>query len=49
MGNSIKGVSSAIRDHIIDTDHSAFLYNFCIIDRTNNELDLLIHERSPRT
>ena len=43
-GNSIKGVSSAIRDHINDTGHSAYLDNLCIIDRINNEPDLLIHE-----
>ena len=43
-GNSVKDASSACRDHIEDTGHNAFLENFCIIDRTNNELDLLIHE-----
>jgi len=45
-GNSIKGVSSVIKDHMNDTGHSASLENFCIIDRTNNELDfdLLLHE-----
>ena len=43
-GSSVKGASSAIRDHIKDTGHSSSLDNFCIIDRTNNELDLLIHE-----
>ena len=43
-GNSIKGVSSAIKDHINDTGHSASLDCFCIIDNAINELDLLIHE-----
>ena len=43
-GKSVKGTSSAITDHIKDTAHSASLDNFCTIDRTNNELDLLIHE-----
>ena len=43
-GNSVKSTSSAIGDHIKDTGHSASLDNFCIIDRTNNELDLIIHE-----
>ena len=43
-GSSIEGTSSAIRDHICNTGHSAFLDNFCIIGRTNNQLDLLIHE-----
>ena len=38
-GNSVKGASPAIRDHIKDTGHSASLDNFCIIDRTNNELE----------
>ena len=43
-GNSVKGASSAIRDHIKDTGHSASLDDFCIIDKTNNELHLLIRE-----
>ena len=43
-GNSVKSASSAIRDHIKDTGQSTFLDNFCIIDRTNDQLDLLIHE-----
>ena len=45
-----EGASSTNRDHIKDTGHSAFLDNFCIIDRTNNELDLLIHKifRAPQ-
>ena len=42
-GGSVKDTSSASRDHIKDTGHSASLDNFCIIDRTNNELDLLLH------
>ena len=44
MGKNIKGASSAIRDHIKDTSHSASLDNFCIINKTNNELDLVIYE-----
>jgi len=43
-GESIKAISSAIRDPINDPGHSASLDNFCIIDRANNELDLLIHK-----
>ena len=43
-GKSIKGVSSSIRDHINDTGHNASLDDFCVIDNTSNELDLLIHE-----
>ena len=43
-GNSVKGASPAIRDHIKDTGHSGSLDNFCIIDRTNNELDFLVNE-----
>ena len=42
MGNI--SVINAKDNHINDTDLIAFLNNFCIIDRTNNELDLLIHE-----
>jgi len=44
-GNSVKGaVKSAITDHVNDTGHSASLDDFCIIDKVNNELELLIHE-----
>ena len=43
-GNSIKGALSAIKDHIKETGNIAFLDNFCTIDRTNNELDLLVNE-----
>ena len=43
-GNSIKGISSPIRDHINDTGHSASIEDFCILDKVGNELDLLIHE-----
>ena len=32
------------RDHIKDTGHSASLDDSCIINKTNNELDLLIHD-----
>ena len=42
-GNKSKGALLAIRDHIKGTGNSASLHNFCIIDKTNNELDLLIH------
>ena len=42
--NSVNGASSAISDHNKDTGHSASLDNCCIIDRSNNELDLLIYE-----
>ena len=44
--NSLQGISasSAIRDHIKDAGHSASLDDFCIIDKTNNKLDLLIRE-----
>ena len=43
-GKNIKGVSSSIRDHIKDTGHNASIDDFCIIDNTSNEFDLLIHE-----
>ena len=43
-GNSVKGTSSAIRYRIKDNGHSGLLDDFCTIDKTNNELDLLIHE-----
>ena len=36
-------VLSNIRDHIKDTGHSAFLNYFCIINRSNNKLDFLLH------
>ena len=38
--NCVQGISasSAIRDHIKDTGHSASLVDFCIIDKTNNKL-----------
>ena len=42
--NSVKGASSAIKDHVKDTGHSASLDDFCIIYKANNELELLIHE-----
>ena len=41
---ALRGVSSSIRDHINDTGHIASFDNFCIIDKANNELDLLIYE-----
>ena len=44
-GNSVKGaVKSAIKDHAKDTGRSASMDDFCIIDKANNELELLIHE-----
>ena len=44
IGNSIKGVSLSIRDHINDTRHSASIDNVCILDKFGNKLNLLIHE-----
>jgi len=44
--NCVKGASSVIRDHIKDAGHSDSLDNFSVIDRTNNELDLLTHASS---
>ena len=43
-GESIKGVSSPIRDHINDTGHTASIDDFYIIDIASSELDLLINE-----
>ena len=43
-GKSIKGAPSSIRDHIVNTGHSASINDFCIINTASNELDLLIHE-----
>ena len=44
-GNNVKGaVNSAIKDHVKDTGHSVSLDDFCIIDKANNELELLINE-----
>ena len=42
--NSVKGASSAIRDRIKHTGHSASLDDFCIIDKTTNEFDLVMYE-----
>ena len=43
-GLSIKSASSSIRDHINVTGHAASLDGFCILDKANNNFDLLIHE-----
>ena len=40
----IKGSSSAIRDHINESGHAASVNDFSILDRANNDFDLLIHE-----
>ena len=41
-GVTIKGVSSSISDHINETAHVGSLEDFCIIDKANNNFDLLI-------
>ena len=43
-GLKIKGNSSAIGDHINQSGHAASLNDFSILDRANNDFDLLIHE-----
>ena len=43
-GISIKGASSSIRDRINETGHAASFDDFCILDKANNNFDLLIHE-----
>ena len=43
-GLEIKGSSSAIRDHINQSGHTASVNDFSILDRANNDFDLLIHE-----
>ena len=43
-GISIKSASSSIRDHINETGHAASFDDFCILDKANNNFDLLIHE-----
>ena len=43
-GLKVKGGPSAIRDHINQSGHAASPKDFSILDRANNELDLLIHE-----
>ena len=40
----LKGPRQPFADHINNTGHSVSLENFCIIDRTSNEHDLLINE-----
>ena len=43
-GFRIKGGPSAIGDHINQSGHAASFKDFSILDRANNEFDLLIHE-----
>ena len=43
-GISIKGASSSTRDHINETGHAAPFDDFCILNKANNNIDLLIHE-----
>ena len=43
-GLKVKGGPSAIRDHINQSGHAASPKDFSILDRANNEFDLLIHE-----
>ena len=40
----IKGSSSVIRDHINQSGHAASVNDFSILDRANNDFDVLIHE-----
>ena len=40
----IRGSPSAIGDYINQSGHAALLKDFSILDRANNEFDLLIHE-----
>ena len=43
-GQKIKASPSAIGDHISQSGHAASLEDFSVLDRANNEFDLLIHE-----
>ena len=43
-GLSIKSTSSSTRDHVNATGHAASLNDFCILDKANNNFNLLIHE-----
>ena len=43
-GISVKGICSSIRDHINETGHAMSFDDFCILDKANNNFDLLIHE-----
>ena len=43
-GVQIKGSSAAIRDHINKSGHAASVNDFSILDRVNNDFDLLINE-----
>ena len=43
-GQKIKVSSSAIWDHINQSGHAASLEDFSVLDRANNDFDLLIHE-----
>ena len=40
----MKGASSSIRDDINETGYAACFDAFCILDKANNNFDLLIHE-----
>ena len=40
----IKVTASAIWDHLNESGHTASLDDFSILDRANNDFDLLIHE-----
>ena len=43
-GQKIKVSPSAIWDHINQSGHAASLEDFLVLDRANNDFDLLIHE-----
>ena len=43
-GRKIKASPSAIGDHISQSGHAASFKDFSILDRANNEFQLLIHE-----
>ena len=40
----MQGIQPAIKDHINQSGHAASLKDLSVLDRTNNEFDLLIHE-----
>ena len=37
-------IQSSTRDHVKQTDHIASIDDFCIISKTDNSYDLLVHE-----
>ena len=43
-GQKIKGSPSAIWDHINKSGHAASVEDFSVLDRANNDFDLLTHE-----